>query len=75
MTLDELVKQIGGVSDEKVLQDLARYIEEWKGDDRNVEALETMVERFLSTSCRFDEDMQVFLHTILPDKFIEPARA
>ena len=46
MTLDELAKEIKEVSDEKLLQDLARYIEEWKSDDRNVEALETMVERF-----------------------------
>jgi hypothetical protein len=46
MTLDELAKAIAGVSPEKPLQDLARYIEEWKWDDRDVEALETMVERF-----------------------------
>jgi hypothetical protein len=46
MTLDELAKEIRAVSDEKLIQDLARYIEEWKGDDRNAEALETMVERF-----------------------------
>jgi hypothetical protein len=46
MTLDELAKAIAGVFPEKLLQDLARYIEEWKSDDRNVEALETMVERF-----------------------------
>lgn len=46
MTLDELAKEIRGVSDEKLIQDLARYIEKWKSDDRNVEALETMVERF-----------------------------
>ncbi|WP_455377170.1 hypothetical protein [Petrachloros mirabilis] len=46
MTLDELVKEIRAVSDEKRVQDLAKYIEEWKGDDRNAQALETMVERF-----------------------------
>ena len=46
MTLDELAKEIKEVSDERLLQDLARYIEEWKSDDRNVEALEKMVERF-----------------------------
>jgi len=45
MTLDELAKEIRSVSDERLIQDLAKYIEEWKGDDRNAEALETMVER------------------------------
>jgi hypothetical protein len=49
MTLDELAKSIAGVSPEKLLQDLARYIEEWKSDDRNAEALETMVERFFGS--------------------------
>jgi len=46
MTLDELAKEIRSVSDEKLIQELAKYIEEWKGDDRNASALETMVERF-----------------------------
>lgn len=46
MTLDELTKEIRDFSQETLLHDLARYIEQWKKDDRNVEALETMVERF-----------------------------
>lgn len=46
MTLDELAREIRGVSDEKLVQDLARLFEEWKRDDRNVQALETTIERF-----------------------------
>ena len=46
MALDDLAKEIRGVSDEKLIQDLAKYIEDWKSDDTNAQALETMVERF-----------------------------
>lgn len=46
MTLDELAKEIRAVSDEMLIQNIARYIEEWKGDDSNTEALETRIERF-----------------------------
>ncbi|WP_150050503.1 hypothetical protein [Methylomonas rhizoryzae] len=46
MTLDELANELCAVSDEKAVRDLAKYIEEWKGDDRNAEVLENMVERF-----------------------------
>ncbi|WP_308364409.1 MULTISPECIES: hypothetical protein [unclassified Microbulbifer] len=46
MTLDELANELHAASDEKAVRDLAKYIEEWKGDDRNAEALEKMVERF-----------------------------
>lgn len=46
MTLDELANKIRSVSGEKLIQDLVKYIEEWKGDGRNAEELETMVERF-----------------------------
>ncbi|MEP4547943.1 MAG: hypothetical protein ABJ000_17305 [Saccharospirillum sp.] len=47
MTIDELANEIRAVSDEQLIQDLARYMEEWKEDDRNAEALKTMVDRFL----------------------------
>lgn len=46
MTLDELAREIRAVSDETLIQDLASYIERWKNDDTNAEALERMVERF-----------------------------
>jgi len=46
MTLDELANELRAASDEKEVRDLAKYIEEWKGDNRNAEALEGMVERF-----------------------------
>lgn len=50
MTLDELTKEIRVISNEKFIQDLAKYIEEWKSDDRNAEALKTMVERFFGNA-------------------------
>ena len=50
MTLDELANELRADSDEKAVQDLAEYIEEWKGDNRNAEALERMVERFFGNA-------------------------
>ncbi|MGE4294506.1 MAG: hypothetical protein AB7E49_02255 [Campylobacterales bacterium] len=50
MTLDELANKIRSVSEEKLIQDLAKYIEEWKSDDRNAEQLESMVERFFGNA-------------------------
>jgi len=46
MTLDELANELRAVSDEKEVRGLAKYLEEWKHDNRNAEALEEMVERF-----------------------------
>ena len=46
MTLDELVQELQGISGDRPVRDLARHIAEWKSDDRNIGALESMVERF-----------------------------
>lgn len=46
MNLDELVQGFRSISDKRVLEDLARYVEAWKTDNRNANDLETMVERF-----------------------------
>lgn len=56
MTLDELANKIRSVSEEKLIQDLAKYIEEWRSDDRNAEQLETMVERFFGNVWLPEED-------------------
>jgi len=46
MNIDELAKAFRSISNEKLLNELAQYVEAWKSDDRNVKELETMVERF-----------------------------
>jgi hypothetical protein len=50
MNLDQLVQALRNISNEKLLGDLAKYIETWKLDDRNVKELETMVERFFGNT-------------------------
>jgi len=50
MNLDELAQAIRSVSNEKLLTDLAQYIEAWKADDRDVNELETMVERLFGNT-------------------------
>jgi len=50
MTLDELANELRAASDEKAVQDLAKYIDDWKCDDRNTEALERAVERFFGNA-------------------------
>ncbi len=50
MNLDELAQAFRNVSNEKLLSDLAQYVEAWKSDDRNIEELETMVERFFGNA-------------------------
>src|SRR3569623_1940256 len=46
MNLDELAKDLKGISGKKLLENLAQYIVDWKSDDRDVKELEIMVERF-----------------------------
>ena len=46
MMLDELVKEIRAVYDEKRIDNLARYIEAWKSDNSTAQELEMLVERF-----------------------------
>ena len=50
MTLDEFTKALTNVSNEALLADLAHYIEAWKSDDRDVNELDAMVERFFGNS-------------------------
>jgi hypothetical protein len=56
MNLDELIQSIGRVSGEKALKELARQIEAWKKDDRDVTELETTVERFFGDIWLFVEE-------------------
>lgn len=57
MNLDELVQAFRSISGEKLLKDLAQYIEAWKTDDRSAADLEAMVERFFgNTWLSSDED-------------------
>ena len=57
MNIDELVQAFRNISNDKLLNDLAQYIEVWKSDDRNVKDLETMVERFFgNTRLQSEED-------------------
>jgi hypothetical protein len=46
MNLDELTKSIKSSTSDKLADDLAYWIEEWKQDDRTVEQLVRMVEKF-----------------------------
>jgi len=50
MDLDELAHALRSVSDEKLLGGLARDIEAWKTDGRDVKAHETRVERFFGNT-------------------------
>tara|TARA_R110002124_G_C8951432_1_gene513349 strand:+ start:655 stop:999 length:345 start_codon:yes stop_codon:yes gene_type:complete len=50
MNLDELAQTFRSIPNEKLLKDLAQYIEAWKADDRTASELETMVERFFGNS-------------------------
>jgi hypothetical protein len=50
MNLDELAQAFRIISNEKLLSDLAQYVEAWKSDDRNVKELETMVGRFFGNT-------------------------
>jgi len=57
LNLDELAQALRSVSDEKLLCDLARELEAWKTDDRDVKDLETRVERsFGNTWVPCEED-------------------
>lgn len=50
MNLDEFAKALNKDSNERRLSDLALYVEAWKSDDRGVNELETMVERFIGNT-------------------------
>lgn len=50
MNLDELAMAFRNISNEKLLSNLAQYVESWKSDDRNVKELEASVERFFGNA-------------------------
>ena len=47
MILDELIEDIKKVSNEKVVQDIAQYINNWKNDNRDIMAFDRDVEKYL----------------------------
>ena len=50
MNLDELSKEISKVSSEKVVQDLSRFLIEWKNNDETAEELIEGIERYLGNT-------------------------
>lgn len=50
MNLDELAQSFRNISNEKIIDDLVQYLAAWKSDDRNVNELETMVERLFGNT-------------------------
>ena len=57
MKLDELAQKISKVSFERVVQDLSRFLIEWKSNDETVEELKAWVERYLgNTWIEIDEE-------------------
>ena len=50
MNLDEFAKALNKDSNERRVSDLALYVEAWKSDNRDVNELETMVERFIGNT-------------------------
>ena len=47
MNLNELAKEISMISSEKVVQDLARYLLDWKENDNAALELKKSIERYL----------------------------
>ncbi|MGD8478274.1 MAG: hypothetical protein PVI98_14080 [Burkholderiales bacterium] len=47
MNLDELSEEISKVSSEKVVQDLSRFLVEWKDNEETAESLKEGIERYL----------------------------
>ena len=59
MNLDELAQAFRNISNEKLLDDLAQYIEGWKSDNQNANELKAMVEKFFdNTGLPNEEDHQ-----------------
>jgi len=47
MNLDELSEEIGKISSEKIVQDLSRFLVEWKDSEETAEELKEGIERYL----------------------------
>ncbi len=57
MNLDELSEEVSKVSSEKVVQDLSRFLLEWKDNDETAEELKEGIERYIgNTWINEDED-------------------
>lgn len=57
MNIDELADEISKVSSEKIIQDLARLLIEWKSNKETAEELKDSIERYISnTWIEKDED-------------------
>ena len=50
MKLGELAYDISKVSSEKVVQDLSKFLIDWKSNDETVEELKDAIERYLSNA-------------------------
>jgi uncharacterized membrane-anchored protein YjiN (DUF445 family) len=50
MNLDELAYEICKVSSEKVVQDLSKFLVNWKNNDETVEVLKDVIERYLGNT-------------------------
>ena len=50
MNMDELSEEIGKVSSEKIVQDLSRFLIEWKGSEETAEELKVGIERYLGNT-------------------------
>jgi len=49
MTIDQLREKITSTTKDKLAKDLSHWIDEWKKDDRTVDQLTSMVEKFFGT--------------------------
>jgi len=50
MNLDELSEEISKVSSEKVVQDLSRFLVEWKDSEETAEELREGIERYIGNT-------------------------
>ena len=64
MNLDEFAKVLKKDSNERRLSDLALYVEAWKSDDRDVNELKTMVERFIGNAWLPSEKEHSNVHSL-----------
>ncbi len=56
MNLDQLTEKIKASTKEKLAKDLSHWIDEWKDDDRTVDQLTSMVEKFFGNVWFENED-------------------
>jgi hypothetical protein len=50
MNIDELTNKIREVSSDKIIQELADFIQQWKADEKNAIELKENVERYLGNT-------------------------